>query len=99
MELVYAAVIGAGIGLLLRYVLPGRSAYGVLLLPALGAVAVLVVWVALTWLGLQAEWYWTLWVASLLAAALVSAIVALAVSKRREAADAHALHQLASGRV
>lgn len=98
MELVYAAVIGTGIGLLLRYLLPGRSTYGVLLLPAVGGVAVLVVWVAMTWLGLQADWYWALWVASLAAAALVSAIVALAVSRRRESADAHALHVLASGR-
>jgi len=99
MELVYAAVIGAGIGVLLRYVLPGRTTYGILLLPAVGGIVTCVVWVALTWLGLATDWLWLLWVASLGGAAVVSAIVALAVSRRRESADAAATHALAVGRI
>lgn len=98
MELVYVAVIGTGLGLLLRYVLPGRQAYGMLLLPAVGGISVLVVWVALTWAGLYAEWLWVLWVASLLAAVLVSTAVAMLLSRRRLEADARAAHALASGR-
>ena len=39
MELVYVTVIGAAIGLLARYVLPGRRTYGILLLPAAAAAA------------------------------------------------------------
>lgn len=99
MELLYAAVIGAGIGLLLRYVLPGRSAYGVLLLPALGAAATCVVWAGLTWLGLLTEWTWLVWLASLAAATIVPLVVALVVSRRRIAWDAEQQHLISTGRI
>ncbi len=97
MELVYVTVIGAGLGLLLRYVLPGRKVYGVMLLPAVGAAATAVVWVGLVWLGLGFDDPW-LWVASLSAAVLASALVATLVSRRRISSDARALHVLSGGR-
>ena len=97
MELVYVTVIGAGIGLLLRYVLPGRQVYGVLLLPAVGAAATAVVWVGMVWLGVTFDTPW-IWVASLSASLVASAVVAVAVSRRRIAWDAHQRHVLSGGR-
>jgi hypothetical protein len=96
-EIIYAAVIGAGLGVLLRYVLPGRETYGVALLPALAGIATLAVWVGMLWLGFTFDSVW-IWLASLGAAAVVAAVVAVVVSRRRIAADAHALHVLSGGK-
>ena len=52
MELLFVTVIGAGIGLIVRYVLPSRGTYGVLLVPAISAAATAITWVALLWAGL-----------------------------------------------
>ena len=51
MELLFVTVIGAGIGLIVRYVLPSRGTYGVLLVPAISAAATAITWVALLWAG------------------------------------------------
>ena len=53
MELAYVTVIGAALGALARYALPGRRTYGAFLLPALAAAVTSAVWVALVWLGLD----------------------------------------------
>ncbi len=97
MEIVYVTVVGAGIGLLLRYLLPGREVYGVALLPALGAAVTAAVWVGLTWLGWKADGGW-IWLAALGGATLVSLVVALVLSRRRHAADARELHVLSGGK-
>lgn len=98
MELVYVTVVGAGIGILLRYVLPGRGVYGVALLPSLGAAVTAVVWVGLTWLGWKADGGW-IWLAALGGATVASLVVALVLSRRRQAADARELHVLSGGRL
>jgi uncharacterized membrane protein YeaQ/YmgE (transglycosylase-associated protein family) len=97
MELLYVTVIGAGIGGLLRYLLPGRSAYGLLLLPAVGAAVTSAVWVALTWLGWPYDGGW-IWVASLVAATVGSALVAVLLVRARENSDQRLLHHLSGGK-
>jgi hypothetical protein len=99
MEIVYAVVVGAGVGLLLRYLLPARTTYGLLLLPALGAAVTAAVWAGMSWLGIDFEtgWGW-LWLASIGAAAVVSLLVALLVGGRRARSDARELHVLSGGR-
>lgn len=97
MELVYVTVVGAGLGLLLRYTLPRRDTYGILLLPAVGAAATALVWVALLWLGLRVDGGW-IWVGAWVAGAVAPLIVALILGRRRAARDAHALHVLAGGK-
>jgi len=94
MELVYVTVIGAGIGLVLRYLLPNRGSYGILLLPAVGAVATAAVWVGLVWLGLTFDGGW-IWVIALAAAAVASVAVAIAVPIVRRNADERALAEAA----
>jgi hypothetical protein len=96
-EIIYVTVVGAGIGLLLRYLLPGREVYGVALMPALGAAVTAAAWAGLTWLGWKADGGW-IWVASLGAATVVPLVVALVLSKRRQAADARELHVLSGGK-
>ena len=95
MELVYVTVIGAAIGLLARYVLPGRRTYGILLLPAAAAAVTATVWVGLVWLGFTFDGGW-IWVISLAAAVVTSVAIPLALPRYREAHDERLRHRLAT---
>jgi hypothetical protein len=97
MELAYVTVIGAAIGALIRYLVPGRRAYGLLLLPALAAGVTAAVWVGLVWLGWKFDGGW-IWAVSLAAAAVASVVTALLVVRFRETADQRLLHHLSGGR-
>jgi uncharacterized membrane protein YeaQ/YmgE (transglycosylase-associated protein family) len=94
MELLFVALFGAIIGLAARYVLPGRSTQGSVLVPAIGTVAASLIWVALTWLGWNWAGGWIWWV-SLAAAAAASVVLNLVISRRRIHADQQMLHRLA----
>jgi hypothetical protein len=96
-QLIYAAVIGAFIGLILHYVLPGRHLTGLLLLPAIGAAATCVGWAASVWAGLKLDGGW-IWVVALGAAAVVSLLVGLLLPRARKIADEQRLHHLSGGR-
>jgi uncharacterized membrane protein YeaQ/YmgE (transglycosylase-associated protein family) len=94
MELVYVTVIGAAIGLLARYVLPGRRTYGILLLPAAAAAVTATVWVGLVWLGFTFDGGW-IWVISLAAAVVTSVVIPLALPRYRDRYDERLMHRLA----
>lgn len=96
-ELLFVAVIAAGIGSILRYALPRRDAHGILLLPAVATVVTMAVWVALLWLGLTFDGGW-IWLISLVAGALATIVVALALPRIRAGADARRLTELSGGR-
>lgn len=98
MELLFVTVIGAGIGAIIRYTLPQRGAYGVLLLPAITAAASAIVWVGLLWafrLAFDGTW---IWVASIGAAVVAGLIVALVLPRRRDEHDARLLTELSGGK-
>jgi hypothetical protein len=97
MELVYVTVIGAVLGGGVRYLLPGRHNYGLLLLPAIGAAATAAVWAALVWAGWKFDGGW-IWVAALAAAVIASVITALVLVRTRVEGDARLLHQLSGGK-
>jgi len=97
MELVYVTVIGAAIGGILRYILPGRDAYGILLLPAVGAAVTCAVWAGLVWLGWTFDGGW-IWVVSLTAAGVASILTALLLSRTRARRDQELLHRLSGGK-
>jgi len=86
MELMFITLAGVLIGLAARYLLPGRSLHGSLLVPAVGAAVAAAVWVALTWAGLAWDDGWIWWI-TLAAAAVVSCAVALWLGSARERAD------------
>jgi hypothetical protein len=94
MELLFVTLGGAILGLAARYSIPRRRTHGVVLVPAVGAAAAAVVWVALTWLGLAWDGGW-IWVISLVAAGAAAAGVALFVGPRRERNDAESFARLA----
>lgn len=93
MELLFVALGGALLGLAARYLLPGRSTMGVMLIPVLGTLVASAVWVALTWLG----WKWdagAIWWVSLGTAAAASAVTQLVLARRRNRSDSTMLHAL-----
>jgi hypothetical protein len=94
MELLFAAVIGAILGLVVNYVTPGRTSYGGALLPATAAAVTAAVWVALLWLGWTFDGGW-IWVVSLVAGAAVSLALALTLPKKRRLADERLQQRLA----
>ncbi len=97
MELLYATMIGAFIGVILRYILPGRDVYGLFLLPAVGAAATAVIWVGLVWAGLTFDGGW-IWVIALVGGAVVSLVSVLLIVRSRRLSDERRLHALSGGR-
>jgi hypothetical protein len=96
MELAYVTVIGAAIGALARYALPGRRTYGLFLLPAIGAAVTAAVWVGLVWLGWKFDGGW-IWAVSLTAAGVASIVAAILIVRYRANADERLMHHLAAG--
>lgn len=97
MELLYVTVVGTGLGLLARYVLPHRETYGILLAPAVGAIATAVVWVGMLWLGFTFDGGW-IWVGALAAGAVVPAVLAALLGRARAASDGRTRHLLSGGK-
>lgn len=93
MELLFAVLGGIAIAGGLRYLLPNRHSYGVLLLPAVGGAVSAAVWSGLTWLRWPFDGGW-IWVASLLLAAVAGILVAALLSRQRVAADQRMLESL-----
>ncbi|HEY1530263.1 MAG TPA: hypothetical protein VGF80_05570 [Galbitalea sp.] len=93
MELLFVTLIGFGIGLGMRYVLPGHDTYGVVLVPAIAAAVTAIVWVGLTWLGWKFDGGW-IWVVSLAAGGVIALVLGLVVPRRRRGNDEVMLQQL-----
>jgi hypothetical protein len=87
MELMFIALAGLIIGAAGRYALPWRHTHGVALMPAVGGVAAMVLWVALTWAGLAWDGGVIWWIALFGTGAVVAAIDLL-VGRLRTRADA-----------
>jgi hypothetical protein len=93
MELLFATLGGLILGLAARYALPKRETHGALLVPAIGAAVAAVVWDALTWAGWKFDGGW-IWVASLVAAGVVSVLASVSLGRRRTVTDAEMLARL-----
>ena len=94
MELIFAVVGGAILGLATQFVVPLRHLRGVAVGSAIGAGVAAVVWVALTWLGWPWDGTW-IWVVSLAAAGIAAAASAVLIGPRRERDDAVLFERLA----
>ena len=98
MELFFVTVIGACIGVIVRYVLPERSTYGLLLLPAVAAAATAITWVGLLWAAnLTFDGTW-IWVAALTAAVVAPVAMALWLPGKRATEDEQLFQRLSSGK-
>ena len=96
LSLVYVTVVGASLGVIARFLLPGRHTYGFVVLPAIGAAVSAAIWVSVQWfklLSFPLDWF-----AALGGALVVSIVVALVISRARSAADARELHVLSGGK-
>jgi hypothetical protein len=97
-EIVFVTVIGAGLGGLIRYLVPGRRTYGLALLPAVGGAGAALIWAVLVWFGWPFDGGW-IWTVTILACIALCLAVAVALPRARDAADARALHELTGGRI
>ncbi|MBN9606453.1 MAG: hypothetical protein J0G30_07565 [Actinomycetales bacterium] len=97
MEIIYVTVIGAGIGLVLRYLLPHRASYGLVLLPCASAAVTAAIWAGLTWLGWTPAGGW-IWVAALGAALAIALVLGLVLPAQRRTADERALAEAVASR-
>ncbi len=86
-------VMGAAIGLVARYTLPGREWVGLFLNPLAAAAAAGLVWTIGALLGAGADNGW-LWLGSLAAALAVAVVLPRTLPRRRARADAAFLAQL-----
>ncbi|HWL59377.1 MAG TPA: hypothetical protein VNQ48_00640 [Microbacteriaceae bacterium] len=86
MEIAFVLVIAAAIGLIIRYLVPGRESHGLLLLPATATVIATGLWAILVWLGLPFDGGW-IWVISIGAATLAALLTAVLLPSARRAAD------------
>lgn len=86
-------VMGAAIGLVARYLLPGRQWMGLFLSPAASAAAAGIVWTILGLTGMTSESGW-IWVASIAAAVIVALVLPRVLPARRARADAAYLAEL-----
>ena len=93
MELLFVTLISFCIGLGVRYGLPGRDTYGVVLVPSVATVVTAIVWVGLTWLGWKFDGGW-IWVVSLGAGGVVALVLALVLPRTRRGRDDVLLQQL-----
>jgi hypothetical protein len=92
-ELLFVTLIAFCIGLLFRYIVPGRDTYGLVLLPSIAAAATAIVWVILTWVGWKFDGGW-IWVASLAVGGVVSLVLALLLPRSRHTNDQELLARL-----
>ena len=86
-------VMGAAIGLLARYLLPGREWVGLFLNPLAAGAAAGVVWTIGSLLGATPDNGW-LGIGSLAAALLVAVVIPKTLPQRRQRADARYLAEL-----
>lgn len=90
-------VMGAAIGLLARYLVPGREWTGLFLNPMAAAAASGVVWIIGTLLGAASDNGW-MWLGSLVAALVVAIALPKLLLPRRKQADARFLAELQAKR-
>ncbi|WP_344792212.1 hypothetical protein [Gryllotalpicola daejeonensis] len=83
----FIALAGLIIGAVGRYALPWRRTHGAALMPVVGGVAAMVLWVALTWAGLKWDGGVIWWIA-LIGTGVVVAVVDLLVGRLRTRSDA-----------
>ncbi|WP_166869508.1 MULTISPECIES: hypothetical protein [unclassified Salinibacterium] len=93
MEIVFVTVIGAALGGLIRYLVPGRQWHGLGLMPSVGAAATALAWAILVWLGFTFDGGW-IWVISLAVGVIASVATALLLPRRREKHDEELFERL-----
>lgn len=87
MQILYAIAIAGVFGAIVRYIVPGRSGYGIALTIGAAAAAAAAAWGILVWFG----WDWSvagIWLISLGAAIIAAVYIAVVLPRMRERSDA-----------
>jgi uncharacterized membrane protein YeaQ/YmgE (transglycosylase-associated protein family) len=95
MQIILAIIVGAALGLGVHFLVADRSTRGVVMGPAIGALAAGVAWTILTWAGLGIDSLW-LWL-SMLIAPLVTYPVLVVLARTRVSHDAAERRRLKIG--
>lgn len=96
MALLVAMVLAAAAGLLLRYLLPHRESYGVLLTAGVSAAVAALVWSALlVFADMTADQAW-IWLISIAAGLVLAAVVPFVAGATRPKRDRALLESLAA---
>ncbi|ROQ38432.1 hypothetical protein EDF46_2070 [Frondihabitans sp. PhB188] len=96
MELLFAALGGAILGLIVHFALPGQDSRGLFWTAGWATCAAIVVWEALTWLEWKSDRGW-IWAVTLVVAALTGAAVARISARRRADRDRELFDELLRG--
>ncbi|WP_047523056.1 hypothetical protein [Microbacterium sp. ZOR0019] len=84
------ALIGAcALGIAVHFLISGRELRGVALAPAVATAVSAITYTGLQWAGVGEDSIW-LWLASVLGAPVVAALVTVAITGMRKRSDAHA---------
>lgn len=86
-QIVLGILVAAVVGVVAHVVLPGRGERGVALAPLVAAAVGALAWTALTWAGLGIDSVW-MWLAAVLAPAVVTVPFVLALAAVRRRSDA-----------
>ena len=97
MEIIFVTVIGAALGGIIRYLVPGRESHGLAIMPGVAAAVTAAVWAGLVWLGFTFDGGW-IWVIALGAGIAASITTALVLPRVRATNDAEMLHRLSGGK-
>ena len=87
MQIILALIVGAVLGLAVHFLVAHRSTRGVVVGPALGALAAGLVWTILTWAGVGIDSVW-LWLSMFVAPLVVTYPVLVLLSRVRVSHDA-----------
>lgn len=93
MELLFAALGGAILGLIAHFAFSGQETRGLLWIAGWSTCAAIVAWEVLTWLEWKSDAGW-IWAVTLVVAALTAAAVARVSTRSRQAKDRELLDEL-----
>lgn len=96
MELLFVALGGLLLGLVVHAAAPGRDTRGVLLVPGIATAVAAGAWGLLSLVGLRADGTW-IWVASLAASGVAAALVPVLTVRRRRESDRQLFARLVRG--
>lgn len=96
MQILLAFIAGAAVGLAVHFTVRGRDTRGAVLAPIVGAAASGLVWAALTWVGVGIDNPW-IWLAALVAPAVVTVPVTVLLTRARETGDRRERERLGIG--
>ncbi len=87
MYILLALIAACALGIAVHYLVPFRHLRGVVVVPAVATAVSAVVYTAMQWMGVGQDSIW-LWLASVVGAVVISAVVGYVIAELRRRSDA-----------